>query len=165
MSDLLQARTLLKAAYRDLKALTGMLDTDIFEDEIFGAHVQQAVEKTLKAWLAILGEVYPYTHNLIRLFRKLQTLNCNVSDYTDLAIFSAFAEQIRYLGVSSDEKPIARQVRIVQVQSLYDHVNGLLKQSDIAKRGCIRTLLWHFALWNKGCSLSWCSKQSAESYI
>ncbi len=49
MSDLLQARTLMAAAHRDLKALTGMLDADIFEDEIFGSRVQQAAEKTLKA--------------------------------------------------------------------------------------------------------------------
>ncbi len=123
----------MEAAHRDLKALTGMLNADIFEDEIFGSHVQQAAEKTLKAWLAILGEIYPYTHNLTRLFKKLQALDCDVSDYTNLAIFSAFAEQIRYLGVSSDEAPIARKSRISQVQSLYDHVDNLLNQSNAAK--------------------------------
>ncbi len=44
-------------------------------------------------------------------------------------------------------------------------VSKTLLIDAIAKRECIRTLLWHFALWNRGCSLSWCSKQSAESYI
>ncbi|MEL7512441.1 MAG: HEPN domain-containing protein [Cyanobacteria bacterium J06554_3] len=129
MSDLLQARILLEAAHRDLKALGGMSDSEIFEDEIFGVHVQQAAEKSLKAWLALLGEIYPYTHNLTRLFKKLKDLNCNVSKYTDLAIFSAFAEQIRYVGMSSEEPPIEREHRINQVNSLYNHVNDLLNSS------------------------------------
>jgi len=44
-----QAKTLLHAAWRDLQALTGMLDAELFVDEIFGFHVQQAAEKALKA--------------------------------------------------------------------------------------------------------------------
>ena len=36
-----------------------MRDVDIFADEIFGFHAQQAAEKLLKAWLALLGEVTP----------------------------------------------------------------------------------------------------------
>lgn len=48
-------------AQRDLRALAGMLDSQTFADEIFGFHVQQAAEKVLKAWIAALGEVYPFT--------------------------------------------------------------------------------------------------------
>ena len=37
MKDLKLARALLKAAYRDVKALNAMLDSSVFADEIFGS--------------------------------------------------------------------------------------------------------------------------------
>jgi hypothetical protein len=40
MSDLEEATTLLRAAHRDLQALAGMMDCEVFADEIFGFHVQ-----------------------------------------------------------------------------------------------------------------------------
>ena len=49
-----------------------MHDADVFADEIFGFHVQQAAEKLLRAWLALLGEVYPLTHDLDLLLDLLQ---------------------------------------------------------------------------------------------
>ena len=45
MSDIKQARTLFGAATRDLVAIRGMFDPEVFADEIFGFHVQQAAEK------------------------------------------------------------------------------------------------------------------------
>ena len=39
MSDLEQARELVGAAERDVSALRGMGDADVFADEIFGFHV------------------------------------------------------------------------------------------------------------------------------
>ena len=41
-----------------------MRHSDDISDEVLGFHVQQAAEKSLKAWLALLGETYPLTHNL-----------------------------------------------------------------------------------------------------
>jgi len=38
MSDPKQAQSMLHMAQKDLKALKGMMDTLIFEDEIFGFH-------------------------------------------------------------------------------------------------------------------------------
>jgi hypothetical protein len=40
MSDVKQARTLFGAATRDLSAIRGMFDSEVFADEIFGFHVQ-----------------------------------------------------------------------------------------------------------------------------
>ena len=57
MSDVKQARALVEAAGRDIAALQAMHDADVFADEIFGFHIQQASEKLLKARLATLGEV------------------------------------------------------------------------------------------------------------
>lgn len=50
MKDLEQAKIFLDIAARDYRALCGMEDPETFSDEIFGFHVQQAVEKSLKAW-------------------------------------------------------------------------------------------------------------------
>jgi len=44
MKDLEQARTLLEMAEKDARALSGMMDADVFSPEVFGFHVQQAVE-------------------------------------------------------------------------------------------------------------------------
>ena len=66
IGDPKQGRLLLAAAEQDFSALRGMTDTAVFADEIFGLHVQQAVEKLFKAWLALLGETYPTPHNLAR---------------------------------------------------------------------------------------------------
>jgi len=55
MSDLDHARQMLVIAKRDLKALGGMLDSDVFAYEIFGFHAQQTAEKALKAWISALG--------------------------------------------------------------------------------------------------------------
>jgi hypothetical protein len=60
MSDLDHARSLLEMAKGDLNALRGMtspalaLIPELFSDEVFGFHAQQAVEKCLKAWIASL---------------------------------------------------------------------------------------------------------------
>lgn len=39
MSDIKQAEAMLRMAQRDMKALSGMLNPDVFADEIFGFHV------------------------------------------------------------------------------------------------------------------------------
>jgi len=48
MKDLKQAGNFLNMAQRDYRALCGMEDSEVFSSEIFGFHVQQAVEKILK---------------------------------------------------------------------------------------------------------------------
>ena len=72
MSDPKQARVLLEAAERDASALRGMGDAAVFADEVFGFHAQQAAEKLFKAWLALLGETYPMTHDLSELLELLR---------------------------------------------------------------------------------------------
>ena len=64
MSDLRCASTLVEAADRDVEVVLLMLEHRGGSDQVFGFHVQQAVEKLLKAWLAIRGERHPHTHDL-----------------------------------------------------------------------------------------------------
>jgi hypothetical protein len=52
MKDLEQARNLLRMAEKDCRALRGMEDAQVFSAEIFGFHVQQAVENLSPAMLS-----------------------------------------------------------------------------------------------------------------
>ena len=49
MQDLDHARLMLQMAQKDLHAIKAMKDPEKFENEIFGFHAQQAIEKALKA--------------------------------------------------------------------------------------------------------------------
>jgi HEPN domain-containing protein len=78
-------RQLLLSAEKDLKAIKNMTDPDLFADEIFGFHAQQAVEKILKAWC-------PAAVLFSRLSRRL--LGTASSTYTDSTPpVRAFAKQ------------------------------------------------------------------------
>jgi HEPN domain-containing protein len=48
-----------------------MTDPGVFADEVFGFHAQQAIEKTLKAWIALLGQEYPFVHDVDALLNRL----------------------------------------------------------------------------------------------
>ena len=81
MSDPKCARVLIEAAVRDLQVVRlGLRETQLPE-EVFGFHVQQAIEKLVRAWLAILGEVYPLTHDLESLFDLLEHPKCEVESF------------------------------------------------------------------------------------
>ncbi|MFK8183736.1 MAG: HEPN domain-containing protein [Phormidesmis sp.] len=129
MSDINQAQNLLRAAQRDLKALAGMSDANVFADEIFGFHVQQAVEKLLKAWLAALGTMYPLTHNLDILFQLLEDLDFDVADYRELSDFAPFAVRLRYEDIDSEEDPVERSPILAQVQLLFNQVETVINDT------------------------------------
>ena len=86
MSDLDHARQMLVIAKRDLKALGGMLDSDVFAYEIFGFHAQQTAEKALKAWISALGGKYGFTHDLGLLLVSLKALGVDCSAFPSFRI-------------------------------------------------------------------------------
>ena len=122
MSDGKQARMLLAASERDLTALRGMMDATVFADEIFGFHVQQAVEKLFKAWLALLGESYPATHNLARLLEMLTPHNVDTNRFDKLVEFTPYAVQFRYAPGDPGSKPVDRDAAVEGVQVLFEVV-------------------------------------------
>jgi len=81
MKDLEQARNFLSTAARDYRALRGMEDPGTFSAEIFGFHVQQAVEKALNAWLCSLGVAFPRTHDLDELGALLEEAGQEIPKY------------------------------------------------------------------------------------
>ena len=99
-----------------------MRDATVFADEIFGFHVQQAVEKLFKAWLALLGESYPATHNLERLLKMLTPHNVDTSRFDKLVEFTPYAVQFRYASGDPDSIPMDRQAAVEDVQVLFEAV-------------------------------------------
>jgi len=126
MSDIEHARALLAMAAKDLRALRGMGAPETFADEIFGFHAQQAVEKSLKAWIAALGAEYPLTHNIARLLAILEDLGVNVAPLWSLVDYTVFAVEFRYGALVEEEEPLNRDEVIHRVQELYNQVEGII---------------------------------------
>lgn len=122
MSDVKWARMLLGAAERDVQALQNMGDASAFSEEIFGFHVQQATEKLFKAWLALLGEVYPLTHNLELLLELLQERGPAMSSFRTLTEYTPYAVRFRYEPIDTNGQPIAREQTLHLVESLLAEV-------------------------------------------
>ena len=115
MSDVKCARMLLDAATRDVDALRVMHRSREISDEIFGFHVQQATEKLLKAWIALLGEAYPLTHS--------------IEDLLDF-LAGRGAVVFRYAGIGPDTEPIDREGTFALVVALLDRVDRALAEVE-----------------------------------
>ena len=131
MSDPKCARMLLDRARSDLIALGALEEaTPRVRDESFGFHVQQAAEKSLKAWLAVLGLKYPLTHELDLLLKRLEVAGASTGFFRSVADFTPYAVQFRYEGVGPDHEPIDRAAAIALVSALAAHVADLLADTD-----------------------------------
>ena len=130
MADFEHARALLRMAHKDFNALTGMLDNALFADEIFGFHVQQAVEKALKAWLCAYDIAYPPTHDLARLLTLLERAGANVEPFWPLVQFTIFAVQARYEeGLADLDEPLERLIEIENVRALFEVVEKVIAKN------------------------------------
>ena len=130
MRDGKQACVLVEAARRDLFALRGMDDSDVFADQVFGFHAQQATEKLLKAWLALIGEVYPLTHDLEALLDRLQEREVSVDHLRPLEAYTEYARNIRYGSDDLIEKALDRADALRRVEALFEEVARQLTAHD-----------------------------------
>ena len=124
MSDPKCARMLLGAAERDVLTLRNM--TSGVPDESYGFHVQQAAEKAFKAWLALLGETYPLTHNLEALVNLLAGRAVDIKALRKLTVYTPYAVEFRSGGVDSSMEPIDRKGALALVEELLEQVQGQL---------------------------------------
>ena len=129
MSDAKCAQMLLSAAERDIEALRVMRLSEGIPDEIFGFHVQQAAEKLLKAWMALLGESYPLTHSIETLLDLLAAQGAATEDFRTLTIYTPYAVEFRYAGVGPDAKPIDRERASDLVDTLLERVRRRLAEA------------------------------------
>ena len=128
MSDVKCARLMYRAAERDVLTLRSMTaDAPV---ESFGFHVQQAAEKALKAWLALLGEKYPLTHSIETLLDLLDDRGAAVEPFRDLVEFTPYAVEFRYAGVDPDAESIDREGALALVQALLVRIGRQLAEVE-----------------------------------
>ena len=130
MRDLDDARTLLEAAERDLRALRGMDDPAVFADEIAGFHAQQAAEKLFKVWIILLGEPYPLTHDLDYLLRLVERREPEIGRFEDLIEYNPYAVQFRYGSFENEAAPIDRQEAVQRLEALRRQVRQRLPDAE-----------------------------------
>ena len=121
-----QAQKMLQMAGKDLKALHALLDPAITDDEIFGFHAQQAVEKSLKSWIAGIGGSYDKTHDLRILLLTLRELGCDVSPFKGLTDLNVYAIWFRYEPMEDPTSTINRPHMLERVLNIYNHVQNVL---------------------------------------
>lgn len=121
MSDVKHARELLKLASYDLGAMEVLSRSGRVHPSIFGFHAQQAVEKSLKAWLSYLGVAYPLTHDLRTLFALLAS-SSSIDPFLSLANLTPFAVQMRYEDFYEPDEELDWTALIRQVNELIEHV-------------------------------------------
>lgn len=129
MTDPKCARMMLRLAAGDARALDAMRNPDAVTEEIFGFHLQQAVEKAFKAWIAVLGGLYELTHDLDALLQQLEDCGAERGDldrFRPLARFTPYAVEYRYEGVAEWVEPIDRDAAIALVTRLHEHVGAAL---------------------------------------
>ena len=124
MSPRNQAHVLLELAQNDYKAAMILGQASDPQLEAAGFHLQQAVEKGLKAWLADLDIAFPRTHDLSLLLGLLEDANQQIDSYWELLGLNPFAVQFRY-ELPGDGFPEFKQTAD-KVQSLLDHIAGLI---------------------------------------
>ena len=122
MSDVKCARMLLGAAKRDVDALRVMRCSDEISDEVFGFHVQQAAEKLLRGWIALLGEVYPLTHSIEDLLNLLASQGATVEPFGNLIDYTPYVVEFRDVGLDPDAEEIDREGALVLVVALLELV-------------------------------------------
>jgi HEPN domain-containing protein len=87
-------RSLLHKAAQDEAAVARLMPDTNLDDELIGFHAQQAVEKSLKAWLAHLD---PRSHSLETLVALLNAHGHALpADITDVSDLTPFATVFRY---------------------------------------------------------------------
>jgi len=126
MNHIDQAGKLLLMAAKDMKAMELMMSPESIDDEIFGFHAQQAVEKSLKAWIGVIGGTYSFTHDLWVLLMTLRELGCDIEKFKHLIMLSPFAAQLRYEPLETVDEPLDRPELRKQIQELHDNVQTVV---------------------------------------
>jgi HEPN domain-containing protein len=121
------SRIMLEAAERDLRAISSMLNKIDFAEEIFGFHAQQAVEKSVKAWLSLLNVEYPRTHDLSFLFTLLIEVDSSAAAFKNLTEFNPYAVQFRYETYDDMDEPLDRFETCSRISKLFHKVETLVK--------------------------------------
>ena len=117
-------RELLALAEKDYQAALILAHADDPQTDAAGFHLQQAVEKSLKAWLALKGIDYPRTHDLNPLLGLLEDQDENIEPFWSLLELNPFAVQFRYELPGEEFSNFEQLARLTK--QLLVHVQSLL---------------------------------------
>ncbi len=84
------------SAMGDLDAARALALHEEISDRIIGFHLQQCVEKGLKAALIATNTKYPLTHDLKLLFELLRPITSDFEKFRQLSELTDFAVTLRY---------------------------------------------------------------------
>jgi len=115
---------MLHCAGSDLKAIQNMPDRFVFDEIVFGFHAQQACEKSLKAWLHLVGVAPPFIHDLRALIVMLADSGAAVPEAEAVAKLTKYAVKQRY-GDLPPSKLLDRPATVALCERLYAKVAGL----------------------------------------
>lgn len=122
-----EAAHLLRMARKDLQAMRALSDPEVAAVETFGFHAQQAVEKAIKAWLDLCGQLYPRIHDLDELLRLLRQRGATVpEEFAGLSALTDFGVAFRYEAYDDSEEPFDRAEITATVERLLQYVANLL---------------------------------------
>lgn len=130
MNAIDQSRRMLLMASKDIKALQSLLLPEAADDEIFGLHAQQAVEKSLKAWLTVAGRDYGFTHDLHVLLLNLRELGCDIIRFKQLMLLNVYAVRFRYEPLEEPTSTLDRPDMLCKVAELYDCVQHAIEVAE-----------------------------------
>jgi len=99
-----------------------LLSPESADDEIFGFHAQQAVEKSLKAWIAVVGSSYGFVHDIHVLLLNLREQGCDISRFKSLMLLNVYAVRFRYEPQEAPTNTLDRPEMLGKVAELYDQV-------------------------------------------
>jgi HEPN domain-containing protein len=125
-----EASGLMVMAGKDIDLLRYIVSSDPIADEIFGFHAQQAVEKSLKAWIYLAGGTFDWVHDVRILLIALQDMGLDVEQYRELIPLNSFAVQFRYEAMDQEDVPLDRSDTLCKVEALYKHVQSLLAKAE-----------------------------------
>ncbi|MDW7712211.1 MAG: hypothetical protein SCH98_17225 [Deferrisomatales bacterium] len=128
------AHLLLDVAAKHLKAVHGMADSDLFDDDIFGFHCHAAAASALRAWLALLGaDPWLAADDLGELLTEVGERTDLPERFADLTTLSIFA--VQHFLVPADDllAPGGRRRLQDLVRRLHEHVQGLLEERSPTK--------------------------------
>lgn len=128
MTPLDLAKAFLEKGREDEVLLERIVTDAAIADSLFGFHAQQAVEKYLKALLAVEQERPERTHDLGVLIEQCRQAGHDLSsDLADVSDLSRYAVQERYpLAVTP---PIDRAEALQQVASVREWVENEVERS------------------------------------
>lgn len=132
MRDIKHAKHMIHKAKKDFNALLGMkADFTFFDDEVFGFHAQQAVEKIIKAYLSVNGVKYSKIHDIKELISLLKDNQIDFpGQFSQFIILNPFAVEYRYESIEDESENLNREQLIKNISQLLKFVEDNINKFE-----------------------------------